>query len=167
MFNPFVKFELRFIPAFRNTKKRYLVSQTFSRQNDLFRDPDKQYIMLTHYADLGLALNHHKAVIPDECSALYDLEEDDDRGEVIEMLKPGSNYEVYSSAIVDPIKVQETMNKVFAKNIQNYISTKLKWPIGRDQTVRPKPELTFGELFVVLQMQGRYDRVRLSDIETY
>ena len=167
MFNPFIKFELRFIPGFRNSKRRYLVSQTFSRQNDLFKDPDKHYIMFTHYSELEKALEHHNAVINDEFSAIYDLEEDDDRSEVLDMLRPGSSYEVYSSAITNPAKVQESMNKVFAKNIQNYISTKLKWPIGRDQTIRPKPEITFGELFVVLKMSGRYDRVRLSDIETY
>ena len=167
MFNPFIKFESSFIPRFRSTNRRYLVSQTFSRQNDLFKDADKNYIMLTHYSDLDKALEHHNAIISDEFSAVYDLEEDDDRSEVLDILGPGSSYEVYSSAITDPTKVQESMNKVFAKNIQNYISTKLKWPIGRDQTIRPKPEITFGELFVVLKMPGRYDRVRLSDIETY
>ena len=123
--------------------------------------------MFTHYSDLDKALEHQNAIINDEFSAIYDLEEDDDRSEVLDMLRPGSNYEVYSSAITDPVKVQETMNKVFGRNIQNYITTKLKWPIARDQTVRPTPEITFGELFVVLKVPGRYDRVRLSDIETY
>src|SRR5687767_7193152 len=115
MFNPFIKFESKFIPGFRNTNRRYLVSQTFSRQNDLFKDPDKNYIMFTHYSDLDKALEHQNAITKDEFSAIYDLEEDDDRSEVLDMLRPGSNYQVYSSAITDPARVQESMNKVFGK----------------------------------------------------
>jgi hypothetical protein len=35
MFNPFVKFEEKFIPAFRKMKKRYLVSQNLFKKNKL------------------------------------------------------------------------------------------------------------------------------------
>ena len=69
--------------------------------------------------------------------------------------------------ITDPKKVEDSMNKIFAKNIENYISRKTNWRIGRESTIVPKPELTFRELFVVLKWGRETRRVALKEIEGY
>lgn len=52
MFNPFVKFEEKFITAFRKVKKRYLVTQKFKRYEEQ-ENENKTFLMLTHYEDKG------------------------------------------------------------------------------------------------------------------
>ena len=147
MFNPFVKFELRFLPAFRDSKRRYLVSQTFSRQHDLFKHPDKKYLMLTHYNDKQAAETHLNAVRFDEYAALYDLKSEQEYSALSNMIKEENKYEIYSSLIVDPKKVEDAMNKIFETNIRNYISKRTSWNIPGGTWINPKPELTFGELY--------------------
>ncbi len=72
MFNPFSKFEEKFIPAFRKLKKRYLISQSFKRENDLFKE-DKTYLLLSHYEDHGLAKIHYNAISSDKFASIIDL----------------------------------------------------------------------------------------------
>jgi hypothetical protein len=188
MFNPFVKFEPRFIPAFRNQKKRYLVSQTFSRGKDLFTTDKKVYLMLTHYDDSDKAKIHYKAIVgnpnniqpvinekgelqnfddgkKDKYAAILDLEKDEHRKKLEEMLSPNSQYIIYSSLIQDPKIVERAMDTIFKDKIKKYIDRKTNWRIPRDYTLIPRPELTFGELYIVMKFAGQTARIKLEDLE--
>jgi hypothetical protein len=114
MYNPFTRFQPRFIQTFRNVKKRYLVSQTFKRENNLFKDENKNYLLLTHYDDNGLAKIHFNAVSFDKYAAILDLEKDQHREKLTGMLKPDSPYIIYSSLITDPNEVKKSMNKILS-----------------------------------------------------
>jgi hypothetical protein len=81
------------------------------------------------------------------------------------MLKPDSPYIIYSSLITDPNEVKKSMNKIFKEKIQSYISSNTNWRIGRDQTITPKLEITFGELFVVIKYGSQTIRTRLEELE--
>ncbi len=191
MFNPFVKFEPRFIPGFRKQNKRYLVSQTFTRGDDLFKIEGKVSLMLTHYDDLEKAKVHYNAVAnngskkqvfvdengnlsnaktkkgvkKDEYAAILDLEKDEHRKKLEEMLAPDSKYVIYSSLIGDPKMVETAMDRLFKQNIKKYIERNTNWRIPRDYTIIPRPELTFGELYIVMKFAGQTARIKLEDLE--
>ena len=191
MFNPFAKFEAKFIPALRNQKKRYLVSQIFTRAKDLFQEEEKVYLMLTHYDDLGRAKIHYNAVAgnvkgnapavndkgelinlnnsennkKDKYAAILDLEKDEHRKKLEEMLSSGSKYVIYSSLIEDPRTVEDAMNRLFKEKIKQYIERFTTWRIPKDHTIVPRPELTFGELYIVMKFAGQTARVKLADLE--
>jgi len=166
MFNPFLRFQENFIPAFRSQKKRYLICQTFDRENTLFREMNKTYLLLSHYGDPGLARLHYNAISFDRHRNAFDLEKEDERQEVINMLKPDSPYIVYSSLTIDNNEVKKATDKIFSDKIQKYIRQKTNWRIGGDQTIIPKLEITFGELFVVLKYGATQPkRIRLEELE--
>lgn len=161
MFNPFSKFQEKFIPTFRKVKKRFLVSQTFTRDKKV----GKTCLILTHYDDKGLAQIHFNAVSFDKFASIIDLEKDKHREKLLEMLTPQSNYLVYSSLTIDPAEVKKAVDGLFKERIQRFINNNTNWRISREQTVRPKLEVTFGELYVVLKYGTQTLRVKLEEIE--
>jgi len=165
MFNPFVKFEEKFIPAFRKVKKRYLVSQRFKRYGEQ-NNQDKTFLMLTHYDDKGLAKIHFNALSADKFASIIDLENDVHREKLSTMLAPQSIYIIYSSLTIDPKKVKSLSDKIYKEKIQKFIDTKTNWRISREQTIKPKLEITFGELYVALKYGTQTIRIRLEELET-
>ena len=165
MFNPFVKFEEKFIAAFRKVKKRYLVSQTFTRVDNTVNQ-DKTYLMLTHYDDKGLAKIHFNALSTDKFSSIIDLENESHREKLLTMLTPPSNYTIYSSLTIDPKEVKNLSDKIYKEKVQKFIEKKTNWRISREQTIKPKLEITFGELYVALKYGTQTIRVRLEELET-
>jgi hypothetical protein len=165
MFNPFVKFEEKFIPAFRNVKKRYLVSQTFTRVDNAVNQ-NKTYLMLTHYDDKGLATIHFNALSTDKFSSIIDLENDIHREKLIAMLTPQSKYIIYSSLTIDPKEVKSLSDKIYKEKVQKFIEKKTNWRISREQTIKLKLEITFGELYVALKYGTQTIRIRLEELET-
>lgn len=165
MFNPFVKFEEKFITTFRKVKKRYLVSQTFTRvDKEIIKD--KTCLMLTQYEDKGLAKIHFNALSADKFASIIDLEKDIHREKIVAMLAPQSKYIIYSSLTIDPKEVKSLSDKIYKDKVQKFIEKKTNWRIGREQTIKPKLEITFGELYVALKYGSQTIRVRLEELET-
>ena len=167
MLNPFIRFDKRFVQRFKDLKKIYLVSQSFKRGEDLFKDGEKKYLMLTHYDDLGLAKIHHNAVIEDKYAAILNLEKEEHVQKLLKMLQPDSDYIIYSSLIGDPKLVENAMNTTLREKVASYVKNQTNWRIGRDQTLVPKLELTFGELFITMRYGSQRIRVKLEEIEGY
>lgn len=164
MFNPHERFQPRFINAFLNAKKYYLVAQTFKRGADIFNE-DKECILLTHYDDKGLAIIHKNALTNDRFASIIDLQNTAHFDKLKMMLQPDSKYVVFSSLIPDPAPVEANMQKLFKQNMRRYIDTKTNWRIPANYTVDSKLELIFGELFVNLKFGSQSVRVKLDEIE--
>lgn len=162
MFNPFSRFGEKYIPAFRKAKKRYLVSQTFTRCPP---QDGKIFLILTHYDDKESARVHLNAISFDKFAAVIDLEKEVHRKKLLEMLKPGSKYVIYSSLTTEPKEVKRTVDSLFKEKVQQFINKNTNWRISRDYTVKPKLEITFGELYVVLKYGTQTIRVKLEEIE--
>lgn len=165
MFNPFVKFEEKFITAFRKVKKRYLVTQKFKRYEEQ-ENENKTFLMLTHYEDKGLAKIHFNALSADKFAAIIDLENDVHREKLITMLAADSKYIIYSSLTISPKEVKNLSDKIYKEKIQKFIEKKTNWRISREQTIKPKLEITFGELYVALKYGAQTIRIRLEELET-
>lgn len=165
MLNPFARFQVKFVDGFRQLQKRWLVSQTFYRENHLFREEGKVYLMLTHYSDKGLAKIHHNAVLHDRYASIIDLENERHREKLLSMLTPGSNYRIYSSLVTDPKQVKMALDRTLKEGIQKFITTNTNWRIGREQTITPNLEITFGELYITMRYGTQQLRVKLEEIE--
>ena len=165
MFNPFAKFDERFITGFRNAQKRYLVSQTFKRATDHFTDEEKINLILSHYDDLGLAKIHLNAISKDKYASIIDLEKDAHRNKLTEMLQPGSKYSIYTSLITDQTAIVKQTDIIFKDKIKKYLSTSTNWRIGRNDEVKTKLEITFGELFFTIAFRTQKVRVALEELE--
>ena len=126
---------------------------------------DKVYIFLTHYEDKGSAIIHKEALKNDKYAALLDLENEKHRQKLNSMLSPDSNYILYSSLITKPEIVEETLNKSLSQNMKRYIQRQTNWQIARDQTIHPKMELIFGELFLRIKYGSQTIKVALTEIE--
>ena len=162
MFNPFSRFREKFIATFRKAKKRYLVSQTFTRQPS---QDGKIFLILTHYDDIASAKVHLNAISFDNFASIIDLEKEVHRSKLLEMLSPQSKYVIYSSLTIDPQEVKKTVDTLFKERVQMFINKNTNWRISRDYTVKPKLEITFGELYVVLKYGTQTIRVKLEEIE--
>lgn len=161
MFNPFSTFREKFIPTFRKVKKRFLVSQTFTRD----KQDGKTCLIFTHYDDKGLAQIHFNAVSFDKFASIIDLENEAHREKLLTILGPQSSYIIYSSLTIDPKEVKKTVDSLFKEKVHRFINKNTDWRISRDHTVKPKLEITFGELYVVLKYGSQTIRVKLEEIE--
>ncbi|HUS02252.1 MAG TPA: hypothetical protein VMY77_11025 [Chitinophagaceae bacterium] len=162
MFNPFSKFQEKFIPTFRKAKKRYLVSQTFTREP---LQEGKTFLILTQYDDKESARVHLNAISFDKFASIIDLEKEVHREKLLDMLSPQSKYVIYSSLTIDQKEVKKTVDGLFKEKVQRFINKNTNWRISRDHTVKPKLEITFGELYVVLKYGTQTIRVKLEEIE--
>ena len=165
MFNPFVRFMPELIGAFRLRGERYLVSQTFRPGVDMFTE-DRQVLMFCHYSDLGFAQIHLQAVRADRYAAIIDLEKERHLAKVMEMLEPGSPYLVFSNLVRDSQAVAELLDKQYAHSLRRYIERHTTWRIPGNGGLRPKMQLIFGELFVVVRYGSQHLRVKFEEIES-
>lgn len=165
MLNPFSKFQCRFIPAFRKLRKRYLVTQQFHRENNLFKITGKTYLLITHYSDPGLAKIHLNALKQDPYACILDLENERHREKLEWMISMDAPFVLYSSLVTDTKVIKQALDKTLKEKIQRYVETTTRWRIRREQVVRPVVEVIFGELFVTMKYGQETMRVRLSEIE--
>lgn len=164
MLNPFSRFEEKFIPTFLNLKKRYLVSQTL-RLGSLPNNESKTFLLFTHYSDMGLGKIHFNAVSTYKLSAIIDLENDKHREKVLSMINRDSQYIIFSSLTIDPKELKTITEKIFTQRIHKYIASNTNWSISRDYTIKPKLEITFGELYVNIKFKSQNIRIRLEELE--
>ena len=166
MFNPFVRFMPELIDAFRLRGERYLVSQTFRPGIDMFTE-GRQVLMFCNYSDKGFAQIHLQAVRADRFAAIIDLETEKHLCKVREMLAAGSPYLVFSNLVRDQQSLQELLDKSYAVKLRRYIDRHTTWRISGSGSLRPKLQLIFGELFVVVRFQTQHLRVKFEDIEKF
>ncbi|MEO5563734.1 MAG: hypothetical protein ABIR18_09875 [Chitinophagaceae bacterium] len=168
MFNPFVPFHIKMIEELRKMRRRYFVTQTNKAELDVINDDPKIPLLICDYENLGLAKIHFNAIVTsDKFRAIIDIEKDEHRAKLKEMLGADSKYKVYSSFIQDVKTVEKRLNDKYSKNIRNYITRMTNWRIGADKTISPNLELIFGELFVTLKYGSQSVRIKLAELEKY
>ncbi len=165
MINPFTLMNTKFIAAFRAKGKRYLVLQTFTLEDHLFKK-DKKYVLVSHYNDKGKALEHYTRVQHQDVAQIIDLESKKERESLEEMLNIKSAFVLYSVLITNPEALKRTLDNLKYK-IMKYIDGKPKWRISAQHTLTPQLETVFGELQVVMKYSGQTIKVPLKAIEMY
>jgi hypothetical protein len=165
MFQPFEQFRLIFIEKLIGLKKRYLVAQSYKRAYNHFAEEHKTDILLTDYDSLGAANIHLNAIKHDKYSAILDLENSKHKEKLVEMLSPNSKYNLFWSVVKSSKELQQRINAKYKDNMRRYIERHTNWRIGRDTTIYPSVEVTFGELFIVLKYGGQTLRIKFEEIE--
>ena len=167
MFNPFLPFQFGLIEEFRNKSKRWLVAQTFHRSFEA-KHQGKTAILLSHYSDNGLALNHLKAVqnAHDKFGCMIDLENEKHRQKLEEMLNPLSVYMLYTSLVEDNEQVQKRLRLRLKQNVRRYINHNTEWRIAGDSTFNISVKSIFGELYLLMRYGRDQERqVKLEEVE--
>ena len=165
MLQPFEKFLYSYTERLITLKKVYLVSQSYPRGYDHLADVQKVNLLLTDYDDLGLAKIHLNAVKHDKYAALIDLTNEKHREKIKSMLEPSSNYELFWSVVRDIKQMQERLNNRYKDNMRRYIDKATSWRIGADEIIKPRFEVTFGEVFITLKRGNQSLRVKFEEIE--
>lgn len=166
MFNPYVKFQKAFIERWRRMDTHYFVAQTFKREDNLFKETEKKYFLLTHYKDKGKALEHFEAVARnDNEAAIIDTEVEEQRNALLQKLEPGAPFVFYSSLVGDPKQLDKTSDKLFAEKVKKWIQKHKNWHVPRDYHFKTSINSTFGELFVNISFGSLKARPRLEEVE--
>jgi hypothetical protein len=162
---PFEVFRAAYLPHLEKMKKRYLVTQTYRRAEDMYREDWKIPLLLTDYDDLALAKVHVNAVKKDKYLALVDLQLPAHRQRITELLDDTSRYRLYWAVIRNIREVETKVNAQYADGLRRYISAQTSWKIGRDTVLRPSLQVIFGELFLIVKYAGQTLRVKFEEIE--
>ena len=165
MFNPFEKLNSRIIQAFGREGKSFLVSQTFNRGLDPFRDEDKICLLFSHYGNISHARIHLSALTGDKYAAIIDLEKEEHRNKIIEMMRIDSKYVLYSSLIKSQKEVEQRMNKKYRDNLRRYINKNTSWRIPADEILNPQLDIAFGDLFIILKFRKQQIRFKLDELD--
>lgn len=165
MLQPFEQFRLVFIDKLIALKKRYLVSQTYTRAMDHLADETKTDLILTDYDNLGGAKIHLNAVKHDKYAGILDLESHTHKQRLTEMLAADSNYRIFWSVVKSSKDLQQRINLRYKDNMKRYIGQHTNWRISGATTIYPSIEVTFGELFITLKYSGQTLRIKFEDIE--
>ena len=165
MFNPFERFQPRFIEGFRKAGKRFLVSQSMKMLRDHFDDETKDYLLFSHYNDISYARIHLSALQNDKYAAIIDLENEKHRNKVLDLLAHDSPYIVYSILIGNNKMVEARLNAKYRDHIRRYVTRNTNWRLGSDKVLKPQLDLAFGELFLILKYGSQQVRFKLEDLE--
>jgi hypothetical protein len=146
-------------------KKRYLVTQTYTRYVDHLFEYQKENLLVSDYEDYVLAKTHWDAIKGDRYRAIIDLEKPEHKTKILEMLSEDSKYRLFWAIVENVEKLQKQIDLQYAQHTKRYIEQHTQWRMGRDVTLRPSLKLIFGELFILLKYSGQTLRVKFEDIE--
>jgi len=164
-YNPLVRFQKEMIPGFLRMEHPYLVSQSYSRGENML-DPEKQPLLLTDYGTLNAAKDHVGSVKPkDKWAALIHLENPVHLAKLEEMSAPGSAYLLYVAFVQDKKEVNVRNDRFLAEAVRLYISQETSWAPGRGETIRVNLELNLGELFLRIGFERQVLKEKLSIFE--
>ena len=166
MLQPFEEFTFSSLQAIKRLKKKYLVSQSYTRASNHFVDVHKIDILLTDYEKLGEAEIHLNAVRHDPYAAILHLESEKHNKKLDEMMSAESKYRLFWSVVKSKKELKERIELRYKDNIRRYISQHTHWKIGADKTINPVINVEFGELFIRLKYAGYQEiRIKFEDIE--
>lgn len=165
MVNFFELFQEHYITRLLLLKKTWLVTQTYNVGKD---DLDTNYrtpILLTDYEEKGLADVHKAALRSDPFAAIIDLNNSRHVDKLREMLQDESGYLLYWAVLQDRERFKRRLDLKYKDNIRRYLLKNTEWRIGADEILRPKVQMIFGELFMILKWGKQELRVKFAEIE--
>lgn len=166
MVNFFEVFQERYIERLRLLNKTWLVSQTYNTTDETANSLRKTLILLTDYDDKGLAAVHKAAIKSDPFASIIDLHNSKHLAKVREMLQPESSYSLYWAVVQDRERFRKRLDHRYKDNIRRYLLKNTDWRIGADEILRPKVQMIFGELFMILKWRRQELRIKFAEIES-
>jgi hypothetical protein len=165
MLQPFEIFKPLYIERLTQLKKRWLVTQSYSRGDHHVEEEHKTNILLSDYDILGGANIHFNAVKTDKYASIIDLEKPAHKKKLAEMLRPDSKYRLFWAVVKSKKELEERINLRYKENMRRYIELHTNWRIDRETTIKPSVQVTFGELFIILKHASQTLRIKFEEIE--
>lgn len=165
MVNFFELFQEHYITRLLLLRKTWLVTQTYNVGKDDFDTMYRTPILLTDYEEKGLADVHKAALRSDPFAAIIDLNNSRHVDKLREMLQDESGYLLYWAVLQDRERFKRRLDLKYKDNIRRYLLKNTEWRIGADEILRPKVQMIFGELFMILKWGKQELRVKFAEIE--
>jgi hypothetical protein len=167
MLQPFEDFKPVYIPRLMSLGRRYLVSQTYHRADIPGSAPGDSPInlLLSDYSALGEAKLHVNAVKKDRYAAIIDLDRVAHRKKIESMLEAGSGYRIFFAVVRSAQALEDQINKHYKQKLKQYVEKQTNWRIAHDAVVKPSIQLSFGELFIILQHKSQRIRIKFEALE--
>ena len=164
MIQPFELFKPVYLDRLIKLKKIYLVSQSYTRGDHNYPEAALVDILVTDYDDLHYAQVHYNAVKQDKYASIIHLDQREHKNKLDQMIN-GDEYAVYWAVVSNLQSLQKKLDKEYAENVRRYISKHTTWRMKSDTSIRPKFEVIFGELFLILKYNSQIVRVKFEEIE--
>ncbi len=167
MLQPFEDFKPAYIARLLELGRRWLVSQTYCRSNEIDTDPFNSRISLlfSDYAELGEAKLHVNAIKKDRYAAIIDLRNPLHLKKTEEILQSGSGYQIFFAVVRNARALENQINKHYKDRLKKYVEKQTNWRISGDAVVKPSVQLSFGELFIILKHGSQTIRIKFEEIE--
>ncbi len=165
MFNPFERLTPELMERLCEHGEIYLVSQSYPRGLDPFNDKDKTALLFSQYSNLSQANIHLSALKGDQFSALIDLEKENHRNKLIEMMSNNSNYVLFANVIKSIAEAERRLNAKYKNNVRRYVGGKTNWRIPANEHLIAELDIAFGDLFVLIKFRKQQIRTNLDAIE--
>jgi len=167
MIRPFKRFLPMYVDEFIRMDKVYLVAQTYDRHYDSMKEEGKKGILISDYDEPGLAKGHLQAVknAKDKYASIINLKNKTHYKIFQDMLNINSPYAIYWAAVESRAVLERHVNHKLKDNMKRYIDANTNWHISRDDGIKPKVSVIFGELFVTLKYRKEELRIKLEVIE--
>lgn len=161
MYNPFPRYELKYLAPFKQKGVKCFVKQSYPRgQNKLEENPRPSFL-LSHYNDRGLALEHLDSLKHDPEAHILMMDEEADFAE----LKRLADFAQYVYMYFKPKDGEQQARRLPDKKLHAYIDYKLGWKVPGGQLVNMKLDFIFGDLYVELRHGTKYAKVKIEEIE--
>lgn len=164
MLQPFIKLEQSFIDKLIELKKFYLVSQSYNRHHDHFKENYRPGILLSDYDDEGLAKIHLNAVSHDHFAAILDLRKPAHYNKLQAMMQ-GDTYELYWCTVKSAAELRKKMEANYKGKIRIWVEQNSTWNIKASDQVLTQFEVRFGELFLILKWRTQRASLKFEEVE--
>ena len=163
MHNPFVLLSAKLLDSLIKAGNTHFVRQTYKRGKDELHDHIRAAFLITHYTEATRAQTHYDALPGDPNRFLYDIADPVHAEKLAIAANQPLGFKIFSPLMQQPWKPTAEI----AAQIRTYISEKMNWTPGRNDTVKADLFTQFGELFINLKYGNHEIKVPLVDIENY
>lgn len=164
MYNPFPLYDIKYLQPFLAKGVKCFVKQTYDRGRNMLEENPKPAFLISHYNEIGLALEHLDALKHDTNARILRIDNAADLSELRRMGMPGASERVYM--YFKQADAERRLRKTLDKRLHAYIDHKLNWKIPGYQTVQMKLDFIFGEIYVELRHGSKYHKIKLEEVES-
>lgn len=163
MFNPFLRYEKKYLSGFKQKDVTCFVMQTYKRGRVNNGEHPRPSYLLWHYEDEEAARNHLDACRHDPGTYMLMLDDERDLKELVRLGEKNIPELIYMA--LKPRDAEQQLRRMMDVQIRSYIDQKLKWRIPSFNTVAVKLVFIFGHIYVELRHGSKHHKVKLEEIE--
>lgn len=163
MYNPFPRYELKYLNAFKQKGVKCFVKQSYPRGKNMLEENPKPAYLLSHYDDKGLALEHLDALKHDNEARILMMNDEADFAELQRLGTKENGAYVYM--YFKQQNGEQIARKILDNKLHAYIDYKLGWQVPGGQLVNMKLDYVFGNIYVELRHGTKYAKVKIEEIE--